>query len=123
MRRMTSAALPRENAMNPARDIPNLVAVSAAYETLPGPSGRRTQKLNAYRRRLRSDCALLARVTLLGVVTLGCTLAAGCSRGPLPNTPAGVDAAYGIPSGSVPADLRRPDGMLKNGLLPAQSNG
>jgi hypothetical protein len=59
----------------------------------------------------------------MGVVALGASLCAGCSPGPLPNTPAGVDAAYGIPSGSVPADLRRPDGMLKNGLLPAQSNG
>jgi hypothetical protein len=120
--------------MNPARDIPNLVAVSAAYETPRRPSGARGEaarrndlepgpKLHVHLRRPRSDCALLVRMTLLGAVTLGCTLAAGCSTRPLPNTPAGVDAAYGIPSGSVPADLRRPDGMLKNGLLPAQSNG
>lgn len=120
--------------MNPAREFPNLVAVSAAYDPLRRLSGGRGEtprqndrelppKLTVRLRHLRSDCALLARLALVGAVTLGSTLAAGCSTGPLPNTPQGVDAAYGIPSGSVPADLRRPDGMLKNGLLPAQSNG
>jgi hypothetical protein len=120
--------------MNPAMGIPNLVAVSAAYEIIHGPSGARGEasrrddfelrpKPDVHFRRLRSGRPLLARATLLGAVTLGCALGAGCSRDPLPNTPASVDAAYGIPSGSVPANLRRPDGMLKNGLLPAQSNG
>jgi hypothetical protein len=60
--------------------------------------------------------------TLLGVAALG-GLTAGCSTAPLPSTPATVDAAYGIPAGSVPANLQRPDGLLENGLLPAQSNG
>ena len=62
------------------------------------------------------------RATLLGAVALG-ALIAGCSTAPLPSTPATVDAAYGIPAGSVPANLQRPDGLLENGLLPAQSNG
>lgn len=117
--------------MTPARDIRNLVAVSATYEASSGPAVGETSrrdlglrpKLNVHICRLKAHCALLARVTVLGAAALGCTLAVGCSRGPLPDTPASVDAAYGIPSGSVPADLRRPDGMLKNGLLPAQSNG
>jgi hypothetical protein len=60
--------------------------------------------------------------TLLGVMAVG-ALVVGCSTAPLPSTPATVDAAYGIPGGSVPANLQRPDGLLENGLLPAQSNG
>jgi hypothetical protein len=60
--------------------------------------------------------------SLSGVVALS-TLTAGCSTAPLPSTPATVNAAYGIPAGSVPANLQRPDGLLENGLLPAQSNG
>jgi hypothetical protein len=120
--------------MNPAMGIPNLVTVSETYETARRPSAARggasrrddlelRPTLNGHIHRPRLDGSLLARVCLLGAVMLGCSLTAGCSGGPLPNTPASVDAAYGIPSGSVPAGLRRPDGMLKNGLLPAQSNG
>jgi len=74
---------------------------------------------------LRHSARQTIRAALLGIgaAALGASLCAGCSKVPLPNTPDAVDAAYGIPSGSVPADLRRPDGILKNGLLPAQSNG
>ena len=57
-----------------------------------------------------------------GAVALAAMLA-GCSDPPFPNTPDAVDSAYGIPHGSVPAEYRRPDGWLTNGLLPAQPNG
>jgi hypothetical protein len=57
-----------------------------------------------------------------GAVALAITLT-GCSDPPLPDTPDAVDSAYGIPHGSVPAEYRRPDGWLNNGLLPAQPNG
>jgi hypothetical protein len=57
-----------------------------------------------------------------GAVVLAITLT-GCSDPPFPDTPAAVDSAYGIPHGSVPAEYRRPDGWLTNGLLPAQPNG
>ena len=75
--------------MNPAMGIPNLVAVSAAYEIIHGPSGARGEasrrddfelrpKPDVHFRRLRSGRPLLARATLLGAVTLGCALGAGC---------------------------------------------
>jgi hypothetical protein len=59
----------------------------------------------------------------VGILALAAMLLAGCSDPPFPNTPDEVDSAYGIPHGSVPAEYRRPDGWLKNGLLPAQPDG
>jgi hypothetical protein len=70
-----------------------------------------------------TDMAIRTALIRAGIVGLGAALLAGCSPSPLPNTPEAVDAAYGIPAGSVPALDRRPDGLLRNGLLPAQSNG
>jgi hypothetical protein len=61
---------------------------------------------------------------LLGVGAVGLVfIVTGCSDPRLSATPAGFDAAYGIPYGSVPAEYRRPDGLLNNGLLPAQPDG
>src|SRR5579859_2408434 len=44
---------------------------------------------------------------------------AGCASA-WPNTVAARDAAMGIQPNSVPANLLRPDGVMINGLLPAQ---
>jgi hypothetical protein len=63
------------------------------------------------------------RATLFGVIALTATTLSGCSDPPFPNTPDAVDSAYGIPHGSVPEEARRPDGWLKNGLLPSQPAG
>jgi hypothetical protein len=81
--------------------------------------GRRHDLLGTVR-----EGGMKVRAALLGAgaVALGFTLT-GCADPPLPNTPDAVDAAYGIPHGSVPGEYRRPDGWLTNGLLPAQPNG
>ncbi len=65
-----------------------------------------------------------SRANLLGagVAALAAVVLAGCSSTPLANTPAALDSAYGIPANSVPSEVERPDGMLYNGLVPAQPN-
>ncbi len=61
--------------------------------------------------------ALIAAAAL----TFAPTLIAGCATRPPPADPAAaLDSRYGIPPGSVPASVQRPDSMLNNGLLPAQ---
>ena len=59
---------------------------------------------------------------LLGVaLAVMTTLAlAACDSGPPPHDAIGIDDLYGIPAGSVPPELLRPDGLMTNGLLPAQ---
>jgi hypothetical protein len=56
-------------------------------------------------------------VVIAAMMTL--TLAA-CASGPPPHDAIGIDEQYGIPAGSVPPYLLRPDGLMTNGLLPAQ---
>jgi hypothetical protein len=56
-----------------------------------------------------------------GVVAAVLALAA-CSAPPPGTDGAAVDAAYGIPPGSVPPNMLRPDGLLINGLLPEPPN-
>lgn len=67
---------------------------------------------------------MMIRAALLGAgaIALAITLT-GCSDPPLPSTADAVDAAYGIPYGSVPAEYRQPNGLLNNGLLPEQPDG
>jgi hypothetical protein len=71
---------------------------------------------------VREKLAMSFRDLLVGAVIAATATLAGCSSGPTPKTAAGIDSQYGIPVGSVPADLLRPDGSMKNGLLPAQPN-
>jgi hypothetical protein len=66
-----------------------------------------------------------ANMRLLGAgVAAAVTLAvAACSSPPLSNNDGvALDEAYGIPPGSVPPGLLRPDGLLINGLLPEPPN-
>jgi hypothetical protein len=58
---------------------------------------------------------LLAGTLILAMATL-----ASCTTMPPPKTAIQIDDQYGIPAGSVPSDLLRPDGVMTNGLLPAQ---
>ncbi len=64
-------------------------------------------------------------VRRLGACTAALALAglAACSSPPLdPNNGAALDAAYGIPPGTYPKSVMRPDGLLINGLLPLPPN-
>jgi hypothetical protein len=55
----------------------------------------------------------VAVITMLGLPA--------CSSRFTDNSPMGRDAEqYGIPYGSVPPDLLKPNGTMDNGLLPAQ---
>jgi hypothetical protein len=56
---------------------------------------------------------------IAATLTLG---VAACSTPPPGTSAADVDAAYGIPPGTVPANELRPDGLLLNGLLPLPPN-
>jgi hypothetical protein len=59
----------------------------------------------------------LAGVGVAAMTTLGL---AACTSGPPPTDAIGIDSQYGIPAGSVPSYLLQPDGVMTNGLLPAQ---
>jgi hypothetical protein len=48
---------------------------------------------------------------------------AACISAPPGNNAVDIDLQYGIPVDSVPSYLLRPDGLMTNGLLPAQPNG
>jgi hypothetical protein len=66
---------------------------------------------------------LLSRKLMVRVAIAAMTaLAAAACMGPAPppNDPIAIDDEYGIPAGSVPSYLLRPDGVMTNGLLPAQ---
>jgi len=67
-----------------------------------------------------------SRQSLVGVaISATATLMlAACSTlpPPPPNDPIAIDDQYGIPAGSVPPDMLSPDGLMTNGLLPAQPN-
>ena len=56
---------------------------------------------------------------LSGEVFAGFVLAA-CTPVPQGSSPEAIDARYGIPPGSVPSYLPKPNGLITNGLLPAQ---
>jgi hypothetical protein len=60
--------------------------------------------------------------SLVGIAIAAMTMLAlaACTSGPRPTDAIGIDAEYGIPAGSVPSYLLRPDGVMTNGLLPAQ---
>ncbi len=45
---------------------------------------------------------------------------AACSSVPQGSSAEAIDARYGIPPDSVPAYLLQPNGLMTNGLLPAQ---
>jgi hypothetical protein len=59
------------------------------------------------------------KLPVCAVIAATATLAA-CNFMPPPKTAAEIDDQYGIPQGSVPSYLLRPDGLMTNGLLPAQ---
>jgi hypothetical protein len=60
--------------------------------------------------------------SLVGVATAALTtfVLAACTQAPPGKDAIAIDAQYGIPPGSVPSYLLRPDGLMTNGLLPAQ---
>ncbi len=45
---------------------------------------------------------------------------AACTSAPPGNNAIAIDAQYGIPPGSVPSYKLKPDGLMTNGLPPAQ---
>jgi hypothetical protein len=57
-----------------------------------------------------------------GTIVLITLVATACSAPPPSSSGEAVDKAYGIPPGSAPPDLLRPDGLLDNGLLPLPPN-
>jgi hypothetical protein len=66
-----------------------------------------------------------SRQSLVGVaiVSIATLMLAACTTvPPPPDDPIAIDAQYGIPAGSVPPYMLRPDGLMTNGLLPAQPN-
>jgi hypothetical protein len=60
------------------------------------------------------------RTSLVGAVIAATASLAACSSASPPKTATEIDDLYGIPAGSVPSYLLRPDGLMTNGLLPAQ---
>jgi hypothetical protein len=60
------------------------------------------------------------RKLLAGAVVAATATLASCATVPPPKTAVEIDDQYGIPPGSVPSYLLRPDGLMTNGLLPAQ---
>jgi hypothetical protein len=64
-----------------------------------------------------SSSKFVVRVAIAAMTALAL---AACSTAPPPNDPIAIDEQYGIPAGSVPPYLLRPDGLMTNGLLPAQ---
>ncbi len=60
-------------------------------------------------------------VVRVAIAALTALAPSACSTpAPPPNDPIAIDDQYGIPAGSVPPYLLRPDGVMTNGLLPAQ---
>jgi hypothetical protein len=61
-------------------------------------------------------------VVRVAIAAMTAVALAACTAGPPPppNDPIAIDEQYGIPAGSVPPYLLRPDGVMTNGLLPAQ---
>jgi hypothetical protein len=59
----------------------------------------------------------LVSIAIAALTTLAL---AACDLAPPPHDAIGIDDQYGIPAGSVPSYLLRPDGVMSNGLLPAQ---
>jgi hypothetical protein len=66
------------------------------------------------------NMAMSCRNLSVGAVIAATAMLASCSLVPPPKTATEIDSQYGIPPGSVPAYLLRPDGLMTNGLLPAQ---
>jgi hypothetical protein len=64
-----------------------------------------------------SSSQSLVGVAIAAMTTLAL---AACTSAPPGNDPIAIDAQYGIPPGSVPSYMLRPDGLMTNGLLPAQ---
>ena len=60
------------------------------------------------------------RKLLVGATIAATATLTACSNYPAPKTAAQIDDQYGIPAGSVPSYLLKPDGSMTNGLLPAQ---
>jgi hypothetical protein len=60
--------------------------------------------------------------SLVGVAIAAMTTfaLAACTSPPPSNDAIAIDAQYGIPPGSVPPYMLAPDGLMTNGLLPAQ---
>ena len=65
-----------------------------------------------------SPANLVVGVMIATITTFGL---AACYSAPA-NDPISIDAQYGIPPYSVPSNDLRPDGLMNNGLLPAQPN-
>jgi hypothetical protein len=68
----------------------------------------------------REKLAMAFGNLLVGAVIAATGTLAACNMVPPPKTATEIDSQYGIPPGSVPAYLLRPDGLMINGLLPAQ---
>jgi hypothetical protein len=64
-----------------------------------------------------SSSQLLVGVAIAATTTLAL---AACTSSPPGSNPIAIDEQYGIPPGSVPSSMLRPDGLMTNGLLPAQ---
>jgi hypothetical protein len=64
----------------------------------------------------------LRRLGVLLTAAVGLGLSACAAPPPVSTNGAAFDEAYGIPPGTVPAYLMRPDGLMINGLLPEQPN-
>jgi hypothetical protein len=60
--------------------------------------------------------------SLIGVAIAAMTTfaLAACTSPPPSSDAIAIDAQYGIPPGSVPPYMLTPDGLMTNGLLPAQ---
>jgi uncharacterized lipoprotein len=60
--------------------------------------------------------------TLVGVAIAASTAIAlaACNTTPPPQNAVEIDEEYGIPAGSVPPSMLEPNGVMTNGLLPAQ---
>jgi hypothetical protein len=71
---------------------------------------------------IREKPAVSFSKALVGVATAAMTTFAlvACTSPPSGNSAADIDAQYGIPAGSVPSYMLKPDGLMTNGLLPAQ---
>ena len=67
-----------------------------------------------------SSSALLVGVTIAAMTTIALV---ACTSPPPGNNAVDIDLQYGIPVDSVPSYLLRPDGLMINGVLPAQPYG
>ena len=64
-----------------------------------------------------SSSRLLVGAPIAAIMAFGL---AACSLEPPAQNAAGLDDQYGIPAGSVPPSMLKPDGSMSNGLMPAQ---